>query len=209
MMSIRLCGAALIVVAAVSAGIGMAMAQGGPSGISSEINIRSDSAPGWVPSEKQRRDVISLASNYFSKLDEGQYDSAYAMMTEVNRRSVPFQQFVRQNQEFRSRSGPLRQRSLLKVTWVKDPASAPLRGIYAAIDIASLYGNVERHCGFVVLYQKSPNDSFEVMRQESNFIDNVTAEKIEQQKSRAELDKTWARLAVNCPNYSAKAPKSE
>lgn len=208
-MNVRLCSVALIVVAAACAGIGMAMAQGALSNISSEVNIRSDSAPGWVPSENQRRDVMSLASRYFSILDKGQYDSAYAMMAEVNRRSVPFQQFVRKNEEFRSRSGPLRQRSILKVTWTKDPSSAPLRGTYAAIDIASQYSSVDRHCGFVVLYQKSPGDSFEVMRQESNFIDNVTAEKIEQQKSRAELDKLWGKLAANCPNYSTKFPKSE
>jgi hypothetical protein len=200
MMNMRLCDATLILtVAAACAGIGTAIAQGTPANISPEINIRSDSVPGWVPSENQRRDVISIASSYFSKLDEGQYDNAYAMMAELNRRFVSFQQFVRENQEFRSRSGPLRQRSFLKVTWAKDPASAPLRGTYAAIDIASQYGSVDRHCGFVVLYQKSPGDSFEVMRQERNFIDNVTAEKIEQQKSRAELDKVWSKLAMNCP----------
>ena len=44
------------------------------------------------------------------------------------------------------------------------------------------------------------------MRQESNFIDNAMAEKIEKQKSRAELDRMWAQLAVNCPNYSNNLP---
>jgi Protein of unknown function (DUF4019) len=194
---------------AASAGVGAAAAQGTSSSISSEINIRSDSAPGWLPSEDQRRDVIKSVSDFFSRLDEGRFDSAYAMMSEANRRALPLQQFVRENQEFRYRSGPLKQRNLLKVTWAKDPAAAPLPGVYAAIDIASRYAHIDRHCGFVVFYQKSPGDGFVVMRQESNFIDNASAQKIEQQKSRAELDKAWARLAANCPNYDAKLPNGQ
>jgi hypothetical protein len=199
----------VVVALAMSAGIEAAAAQGTgtSSSLSSEINIRSDSEPGWLPSEDQRRDVIKFTSDFFSKLDSGRYDSAYTMMSEANRRALPLQQFVRENQEFRDRSGPLKQRNLLKVTWAKDPAAAPLRGVYAAIDIASRYANIDRHCGFVVLYQKSPADGFEVMRQESNFIDNASAQKIERQKSRAELDKAWATLAANCPNYDAKLPK--
>jgi hypothetical protein len=209
MSGVRWCHAALIA-AAMSAGVGAAVAQGTgtSSSLSSEINIRSDSEPGWLPSEDQRRDAIKSAADFFSRLDAGRYDGAYAMMSEPNRRALPLQQFVRENQEFRYRAGPLKQRNLLKITWAKDPAAAPIRGVYAAIDIASQYANIDRHCGFVVLYQKSPGDGFEVMRQESNFIDNLSAQKIERQRSRAELDKAWATLAANCPNYDAKLPKS-
>ena len=46
---------------------------------------------------------------------------------------------------------------------------------------------------------------FEVMRQESNFMDNATAAKIERDKTRAVLDHTWAALAANCPNYGSTA----
>jgi hypothetical protein len=59
----------------------------------------------------------------------------------------------------------------MKVMWTRDPPSGPFPGIYAAIDIASHYANVDRHCGYVVLYQKTVSDGFEIMRQESNFID--------------------------------------
>jgi hypothetical protein len=68
---------------------------------------------------------------------------------------------------------------------------------------------LDRHCGYIVLYQRSANDRFEIMRQEANFIDNATAQAIEQQKSRAELDKLWARLAANCPNYSSSSATSQ
>jgi hypothetical protein len=66
MMRMRWCSAALIAVAA-SASAGAAVAQGttASESISSEINIRSDSEPGWLPSEDQRRDVIKFAGDFF------------------------------------------------------------------------------------------------------------------------------------------------
>jgi hypothetical protein len=99
-------------------------------------------------------------------------------------------------------------RDILKVTWTKDPAAAPFRGVYAAIDIASQFVRIDRHCGFVVLYQKPSGGDFEILRQERNFIDNATAAKIEQEQSRGALDHIWAALAVNCPNYPGSAAPS-
>jgi hypothetical protein len=200
-MSLRVCCAALILIAGqISAGSAVVMAQPASPDVASAI--RPDSAPGWTPTESQKQNALKAASEYFSKLDEARYNDAYAMMSDTNRRYVSAEQFVRNNQQFHSRSGPLQQRRFIKITWGKDPAAAPVRGIYAAVDVASRYANVDRHCGFVILYQKSADDGFEVMRQESNFIDNTMAEKIEKQKSRAELDRMWAQLAANCPNYN-------
>ena len=190
-----------------AATMGPVKAQGQAPRVANEINVTSDSAPGWVPSESQRRDVIRAAIDFFASLDAEQYERAYAMMAEPNRRSLPVQQFIGQNRAFFAKSGALKGHTILKVTWTKDPPKGPFPGIFAAIDVASQYANVDRHCGYVVLYQKTDNDRFEIMRQESNFIDNATAQGIEQQKSRAELDRLWARLAVNCPNYSASPPK--
>jgi hypothetical protein len=166
-----------------------------------EVNITSDSAPGWLPSTAQEQQVLKATNDYFSALDEEQYQRAYAMMAEINRNSRPLAQFNQQNHDFRERSGPLLQRKILKVTWTKDPAAAPLRGIYAAVDIAARFANIDRYCGYVVLYQRPSGGDFEIMRQEGNFIDNTTAEKIERQQSRAVLDSKWAALAANCPNY--------
>ena len=124
-MHVRLSRMALIV-AGFAASIGAAVVQGAPSNIPVEINITRDSAPGWLPSESQRQDAINVTGEYFSNLDEGRYERAYGMMAEPNRRSVPLQLFIRQSQEFHVRSGPLTQRSILKVTWTKDPPSGPV-----------------------------------------------------------------------------------
>jgi hypothetical protein len=199
----------LVMVASGIAGIGSAHAQRASSNAPRVINITSDSATGWLPSERQQQDVVKSTGDYLSALDEARYDDAYAMMSEINKRAVPFSQFVGSRQKFHTRSGQLKQRNILKITWTKDPAAAPAPGVYAAIDIASRYDSVDRHCGFVVFYQKSDGDNFQVMRQESNFIDNAMAQKIEQEKSRVELDRLWTKLAANCPNYDAGSAKPQ
>nr|WP_283812754.1 DUF4019 domain-containing protein [Bradyrhizobium tropiciagri] len=173
-----------------------------------EVNITSDSAPGWLPSRIQEEQVLKETSDYFSALDQQQYERTYAMMAEANRNSLPLSQFIQKNREFRERSGTLVRRNILKVTWTKDPAAAPFRGVYAAIDVATQFVNIDRHCGYVVLYQRPSGGDFEVMRQESNFIDNATAAKIERDKTGAVLDQMWAALATNCPNYGSIAPPS-
>jgi hypothetical protein len=135
MTSVWAFGAALLVIAAASADGRTSAAQGAPPDVPSEV--RSDSTPGWLPSGSQRQDAFKTATDYFAKLDEGRYDSAYAMMTDANKRYVPAERFTHENRDFRARSGPLKERRFLKITWGKDPAAAPLRGIYAAIDVAS------------------------------------------------------------------------
>jgi hypothetical protein len=59
----------------------------------------------------------------------------------------------------------------------------------AAVDIATRFSTVDRYCGYVILYQKPSGGDFEVMREEINYIDNATAAKIEQEQSRAALDR--------------------
>ena len=206
-MKVRSTRAVLIAVVAGCAATSAVMAQ---SRNSPEVSISSDSVKGWLPSDRQKQEVIKAAEDYFSLLDNAQYERAYGMMAEINRRSVPFPQYANQRQQFHEKSGALKRRDMLKITWTKDPAAAPFPGVYAAIDVASYFGNVDRHCGYVVLYQKPAGSSFEVMREESNFIDNDTAQKIERQQSRATLEAAWTKLAANCPNYkSTESPASK
>ncbi|MGX8007986.1 hypothetical protein ACVDG8_002755 [Mesorhizobium sp. ORM8.1] len=72
-----------------------------------------------------------------------------------------------------------------------------------AVDIATKFERIDRHCGYIVLYQQPSGGPFHVMRAESNFIDNATAEKIETTQSKLELDKAWAELSQNCPDLTA------
>ena len=172
------------------------------SGSPREINITSDSAPGWLPTESLERDVKGTVDRYFNAIDSGRYREAYAMMNDANKAALPYEQFEQQSSQFHAQAGPLKQRQVLKITWTKDPANAPYRGVYAAIDEAATYQNADRQCGYIIIYQRPTGGDLEVMRAENNFIDNASAAKIARTQSPAELDRIWAALSANCPNFA-------
>ncbi len=171
-----------------------------PSGLR-QVNITSDSATGWLPSEELEREAYVTARRYFAAVDAGEYDQAYAMLGDGLKRLLPFDQFATSARKFAIQGGSLKDRRALKLTWTKDPSNAPQPGIYAALDVASRFVGVDRHCGYLILYKGSLAEKFHIVREENNMINNVTAAKIERDKSRAELDRLWASLASNCPNY--------
>lgn len=166
-----------------------------------EINITTDSAQGWLPSEELERNVKEIVDRYFTAVDKGRYREAYDMMSDANKALLPYAQFEEQSKKFQAQAGPLRRREVLKITWTKDPADAPYPGVYAAIDEAAIFRDVDRQCGYIILYQRPAGGPFEVMRVETNFIDNTSAATIARTQSPAELDRIWAALSANCPNF--------
>lgn len=166
-----------------------------------EVNITSDSAPGWLPSVAQEAAARTVLDGYFVAIEAGDDRRAYAMMIPGQQAVVPFADFAAGNAAFRTLAGALRDRRVLKLTWTKDPARAPRPGIYAAFDVAARYANVDRQCGYVILYQEREGAPFGVARTESNSIDDATAREIERTRGRAGLDQVWAELSSRCPNY--------
>ena len=108
-----------------------------------EINITSDSAPGWLPSADQRAQVPQVVQNFLATVDGGQYLKAYDLMTEGRKKSEPFDEFGKRVTEFNAQAGSVKERRIIKVTWTKDPANAPAAGIYAAVDLVSRFANLD------------------------------------------------------------------
>ena len=171
-----------------------------------EINITSDSAQGWLPSEELEKGVLDTVNRYFAAVDGGGYREAYDMMSAANKAMLPYEQFARESEKFGAQAGPLLRRDVLKITWTKDPANAPSPGVYAAVDEAAKFQGVDRQCGYIVIYQSRAGANLEVARVENNFIDNASAAKIAQTQSPAKLDRIWAELSANCPNFPAVTP---
>ena len=172
-------------------------------GTLNEINVTSDSSPGWVPTPEQQRRALAFVQAYLAAIESGRYAEAYALQHEVNKRAQTLEQFSQAAQNFTARAGSNKFWRVLKITWTKDPAKAPFPGIYAAVDLAGQFVNVDRDCGYMILYQPSPSSDFLLMRRENNYMDNATARQIEAQRSRAELQRLWAELSRHCPNYTA------
>ncbi|MET3116453.1 hypothetical protein AAKU64_000659 [Undibacterium sp. GrIS 1.8] len=172
-----------------------------------EINITADSARGWLPSVDQRAQVPQVVQNFLSALDSGHEIKAYDFMTEGQKKSIPFAEFANRLSQFNAQAGPVKERRIVKITWTKDPVNAPAAGIYAAVDLVSRFTNIDRHCGYMVLYQSDSRAPFLVMRQEDNYFTNEQAKQTELKQSHEAVDKVWAKLAQNCPNYDGHETK--
>jgi len=167
------------------------------------VNVTSDSMPGWLPSEDLERQARMTATDYMADIDGGKYAEAYSFLAEIDRKDQPLSAFVDRLREFNGRAGAVVERRIVTVTWTKNPAHAPLPGVYVALDLVSRFANIDRHCGFLVLYQAPSGGSFQVMREENNFIDNATAANVAKQSTQAAVDTMWASVSAHCPGYQS------
>jgi hypothetical protein len=176
-----------------------------PSGAPRVVNVTSDSEKGWLPSEELEKQARKRAMDYLASEDSGRAADAYAFLAEIDRKDQPFGSFSDRLQQFNARAGAVVERRITTVTWTKNPAQAPLPGVYAALDLVSRFTNIDRHCGYLVLYQVPSGGAFQVMREENNFLDNATAVSIASKSSPTEVDKAWASVSAHCPGYQSSA----
>ena len=166
------------------------------------VNVTADSTPGWLPSEGLEREARKTAVAFMADMDSGRYAEAYAFLAEADRTDQPFAAFSDRLSQFNALAGAVKERRIVTVTWTDNPAHAPFPGVYAALDLVSRFANIDRHCGYLVLYRAPSATSFQVMREEDNFLDNDTAAGIARQSSAA-VDSAWAKASANCPGYQS------
>jgi hypothetical protein len=194
-----LAGAMIVAIGMVTAAAAVALELS--SETTNEINVTADSSPGWIPTTEQRQRAIKTVEAFLDAVEGGRYPEAYGMQTEDIKRIQTLAQFAEDAQKFRAQAGAVKFWRVLKVTWTKDPARAPSPGIYAAFDLTAQFANVDRDCGYIVLYQRPAGGDFTIIRRENNYLDNATARGIEGKQSKAEVAKVWGQLSRYCPNY--------
>jgi len=167
-----------------------------------QITVTTDSQRGWLPSQEQIVAVRKATDDFLAAKDGGRYAEAYSLLAEINREHQPLQPFTDEIAKFNAQAGKVIERRIVEVSWTKDSAQAPAPGVYAALDLVSRFANVDRHCGYLVLYQAPSGGPFRIMREESNFLDNSTAKSMAQTQSQAAVDAAWAQLSSRCPNYT-------
>jgi hypothetical protein len=191
-------GALMLLIGAADAAVRLEV----PPNINGEVNVTSDSTRGWIPSVGQRQHAIKIVEMLLDALEDGRYIEAYGLLSDVIKRAQTLAQFTQNEQKFRTLAGPVKFWRVLKITWTKDSARAPFPGTYAAIDLAAQFANIDRDCGYIVVYQKTDGADFTILRRENNYLDNATARAIEQKNSSAEVVKAWEQLSRHCPNYA-------
>jgi hypothetical protein len=204
----RLIGIGLVMVALNAAAL-ESVAAGSfetPPALASQIDVTSDSPSGWVPTAEQRDRALATVRSFLDAVEAGRYEEAYGLLGAPNREQQTAAQFVQDQEKFRTAAGPLKYWRVLKVTWTKDPPRGPFSGVFAAIDLAGQFANVDRDCGYIVVYQSPGRSEFTVMRRENNYLDNSTAQKIAAQKSKAEVESIWRQMSRYCPNYQSPPP---
>lgn len=130
----------------------------------------AQSAGPWGPSDAEKTTVERLTYQYFSAKDQGKYREAFAMLRPESARLDGWMEAA---QQFNAQSGKVVDRRIRKITWHKDPPSAQLPGIYAAVDYASRFENIDLHCGYLV-WHHGGDGVFRLMREEQNSIDKRT-----------------------------------
>ncbi|HEY1890359.1 MAG TPA: DUF4019 domain-containing protein [Steroidobacteraceae bacterium] len=177
------------------------------------INVTTDSTPGWLPSAEQRAEVPVVTHAFLSALDRGDPATAFALMTSGQKALQTFAQFARRLARFNSQAGQVKERRIIKITWTKDPQNAPALGIYVAVDLVSRFTNIDRDCGYIVLYKpEHPHIPFRVARQEDGIMTNAQAREIAAKQSPEAVEALWAQIARNCPNYpgaTVEAPRAQ
>jgi hypothetical protein len=166
-----------------------------------EVNVTSDSAPGWVPTVEDEQAAETALARFLAADDAGRDTEAYAAIIPFSGQDTPEAYVVRRT-NFRKSAGPVRAHRVVKVTWTKDPpASQGKAGVYVAMDLVHRYAEVDRDCGYIVLYRPPAGGGFRVARVEENILDNAAARVIARDKGEAAVDAVWAKLSARCPNY--------
>lgn len=173
-----------------------------------EVNVSTDSTPGWVPSVEQEREARETVLAFLRARDGGRFPEAFALFTTANQKTEPAAAFAARQAAFNRAAGAVQERRIVKITWTKDPASAPTPGAYAAVDLVSRFEGISRHCGYVVVVQPPGGAAFQVARVQEAFMDDATAKRIEAEQSAAGVAVAWERVAASCPNYP-RAPLPE
>ena len=124
----------------------------------------------WTPTEADARFVRGLTERYFAARQGGDYRAAWDMMSDEMKAISPFEAWREQTRAFHEGAGKLVRRRLVKLSWYDHPPSAPVPGVYAAVDYAAEYAKVSTNCGYVVWFREA-DGGWRLVRQEDSSID--------------------------------------
>jgi hypothetical protein len=134
------------------------------------------------------RAIEELTTRYLAAKDAGTYEEAYALFGPSMKASTSLESWSNKARSFNAKAGKVKNRKIKKITWYDNPASAPVPGTYAAADYGSEFANMHVHCGYVVWLGKA-DGSFQIVREEENYIDRGSASQLSPERIKAFADR--------------------
>jgi hypothetical protein len=146
---------------------------------------QTTSAPdGWKPSASDQSEVESQTYRYYGFKDAGDYAAAYAIFDAGMKETAHFDSWASNARSQNTKAGHVLKRQVIRITWYKDPPSAPEPGIYAAADFSGLFENDPVYCGYLA-WHRGADGNYRIIREEENFIDRGTIAKMAQSEVKA------------------------
>lgn len=129
-----------------------------------------------TPEEGQKQ-VEALTYRYLKAKDSGDLAKAYGFFADSMKATAPQESWSIAEKKFSAQSGPVTSRRIRKITRYDNPPSAPRPGVYIAADLVSQFQNMDIHCGYVI-WHSQPDGSFQVIREESNYVNKATQQRM-------------------------------
>lgn len=127
--------------------------------------------------EEDQKQVETLTYQYLKAKDSGDFGKAYGFFADSMKATAPQESWSSAEKKFSALSGPVTSRRIRKITRYDNPPSAPRPGVYIAADLVSQFQNMDIHCGYVV-WHSQPDGSFQVIREESNYVNKATQQRM-------------------------------
>lgn len=131
----------------------------------------------FLPTKSQIEQSDRTAALFLSAIDEARYREAYSRMTSGLQSLMSYGEFVKHEENLKSKFGGSAVRFDRKITWYKDPPRAQAKGVFAALDYKCRYRNAHI-CSETLILHEYLNGTFQVMRHERNFIDKEAEKKL-------------------------------
>lgn len=131
----------------------------------------------WSANEKQIANLTSATNSYFKARDLGDGTASYQVLTLRMKSSVTEADWNKSLLEFNAKAGKLDRRETSKPTWYPNSKSPGGDMTFVAVDFHGKFENLALYCGYIV-WVLNPDDSFSLVREETNVVDNVTASRM-------------------------------
>lgn len=141
----------------------------------------------FAPPDQIEARARELTEAYFAALTGGQFDVAWAYLTENMQSYKTFAEWEQANKELYLALGAVETRTVWRVTIYDNPPNAPMPGLYVAADYFNAYENAPFHCGYLIWFSDGER-AFRILREETghltqDIVGQMTGEQLEQVKA--------------------------